>query len=138
MESTLQEVFSIFASEENKEIIQIERVVPMLRSLGYTVDEKGIQGFFKPEITSLTISEIEEMLKIKCIPCITEEDVLQAFQTFDPKKTGKLNISTIKSILESEPNPLSSEEIDACMEILNPDPEGTVEYIKTTLADQGN
>ncbi|KAI5171538.1 hypothetical protein NEFER03_0860 [Nematocida sp. LUAm3] len=138
MESTLQEVFGIFASEENKEIIQRERVVPMLRALGYTVDEEGIEDFLKPEIASLTILEVEEMLKIKCIPCITEDDVLQAFQAFDPKKTGKLNISTIKSILESQPNPLTCEEIDACMEILNPDPEGTVEYIKTAAVDQDN
>ncbi|KAI5187894.1 hypothetical protein NEHOM01_2433 [Nematocida homosporus] len=126
----LQETFTIFANEDNQELVQIDRLPTLLRTLGYIVDPETLKNFFPQAITSVALADLEEMIRVQCLPRLSSNEVLSAFQSFDKSNTGKLTISTIKNILSSGETPLTSEEIDTCLELLNPSPDGMVDYRK--------
>lgn len=136
MEGTIQEAFNIFADDERRDTVRSDQVIPLLRSIGYIVHEESLKELLQGESLYLTLEDIEELLNSNAIPKLSEEEVLRAFEVFDKKKTGEISISLFKHIVKQGPNPCSEEEIDAALEILNPNPEGVIEYVKNTPLNQ--
>ncbi|KAI5191116.1 hypothetical protein NEMIN01_1385 [Nematocida minor] len=132
MENTLQDVFDVFADHTVPNSIRRENVLPMLQALGYIVLSEDVDNALPLGKDLFTFSEIQEILSNDAFSSISKEDVAKAFEVFDSKKTGKMSVSALKSILQTGPYRLDQEEIDACLDILNPSPEGVIEYIKNT------
>lgn len=130
MENTLKEVFDLFADQTEQKSIKREDVFLMLQSMGCIVLGEDVEKALPTGKESFTFSEIEEMVSQNSFLVMSKEDVVKAFEVFDTQKTGKMSVSTLKAILQEGENSLSQEEIDACLEILNPTPEGVIEYLK--------
>lgn len=133
MGSNLQETFTFFADSNNPEIVPAERLEHVLRVLGYTLQDKNFIA--EGRVSSFTLQEIQEMIEQgKCTKSFTEEEVIKAFEMLDKNKTGKINVSTIRQVLEGGDDPFTPAEIDAFMEIFPPNPEGFIEYAKMNEA----
>ncbi|KAI5180234.1 hypothetical protein NEOKW01_0563 [Nematocida sp. AWRm80] len=124
----MNSLFDIF-NDNNK----VQNVNAILRGMGYVLDSNFIKEHADK---SMSISDLESLIKNNKIDKITRDQVLDAFLEFDQKSTGKIPIGKMKSILSGGENPLTEEEIDAAIEILNPNPEGIIEYLKHGLIDQ--
>ncbi|EIJ87818.1 hypothetical protein NEPAR06_1934 [Nematocida parisii] len=133
MNSAVQQVFEIFSDEMNNEYVKRQNILPLLQSLGYIINEQELSTIlpYGKELYSLT--DIRRMTEDKEIPILTVEDVTKAFQVFDSDKAGKLPVSIVKTILQSGTEGFTEEETDAALSLLNPTPEGIIEYTKTGL-----
>jgi len=133
MENKFQCIFGIFADDEKKDSVRAENLLPLLRSVGCLVDEEKLPSYTKEGQAYFTFEEVEEIIgSSNMVPKITNEQVIEAFQKFDKKKTSKISISYLKHILQQGETPFNCEEIDAAIELLNPDVEGLVSYIANT------
>ncbi|KAI5191665.1 hypothetical protein NECID01_1576 [Nematocida sp. AWRm77] len=130
MEGTIQEAFSIFADDERKDLIRSDQIIPLLRSVGYIVHEEDLGELLKQESLYLSLEDVEELLKCGKIPMVSEEEALEAFEVFDKGKTGEISISLLKHIVQQGESFFAQEELDAALEILNPNPEGVINYRK--------
>lgn len=129
MENTLQEVFDVFSDYNKPETVKRENILPLLQVLRYTIRPNDLERIL-PNKQEFTLKEIEEIISAETFPLLTAEEILSAFHAFDHKKTGTLGLSTLKNILQAGPDQFTQEEIDGAIEILNPTPEGVVEYSK--------
>ncbi|EHY64980.1 hypothetical protein NERG_02036 [Nematocida ausubeli] len=138
MDTTLQQVFDIFMDETEQEYVKRQNILPLLQTLGYIVNEQEIQAVLPYEKDAYTVGEIKTMTEEDAFPLLSKDDVLSAFQAYDINKTGKIPIGVVKSILQAGPEGLSEEEVDATLSLLNPTPEGIVEYTKISLLVSDN
>lgn len=136
MENTLKEVFDVFADQSIEGSVKREAVLPMLQSLGYIVLGEEVEKALPAGKDLFTYSEIEDMVEQNSFLVLSKEDVKRAFEVFDTKKTGKMSVSALKSILQTGPQKLDQEELDACLDILTPTPEGIIEYMRNTSLSQ--
>ncbi|OAG31226.1 centrin-3 [Nematocida displodere] len=127
----LQEVFNVFMSQET-ECVDEAHLGSVLRCLGFVVEEETVKEILAKEGGALSFRVLSEVVAGLGGQSVASPEVLKAFEVFDPSKTGKLSISTLKAILKTGPAPLSTEEIDACLDLLNPSPEGVVNYLEST------
>ena len=126
----LQEVFNVFMSQET-ECVDEAHLGSVLRCLGFVIEEEAVKEIVAQEGGALSFRALSEVVAALESRTAKNPEVLSAFEVFDPSKTGKLSISALKAILKAGPTPLSTEEIDACLDLLNPNPDGIVNYVES-------
>lgn len=125
----LQEVFNVFAETDADELSP-EYLGSVLRATGHVISDESLKEVLAGENETLSFNRVLQIAEQIKPAIIEKKDLVAAFEMFDAEKTGKLPVGVLKKILETGENPLEQEEIDACIEILNPDPEGAIDYVE--------
>jgi len=61
-------------------------------------------------------------------PGLNEEDVLESFAVFDPKKSGKVDTKQLQDVMSKMGEPLTKKEFDAVMKDFEVDGDGNIDY----------
>ncbi|CAG9810001.1 unnamed protein product [Chironomus riparius] len=128
---SFREAFYLFAKNRNENPIYIRTVdelVLIMRSLGLSPTVKEITSYMKKYNNKISFSDFLEVVhmhsKVEKLP----DEILDAFQAYDTKNTGKINARILRNILMNWGEKLTEREIQATFREANISITGDVNY----------
>lgn len=109
----------------NKEFLE-----PLLRSLGYNPFPAEVEDMLL-DLGSDNTFDFDSFMVIVSRHSRSvdpEKELLDIFKSLDKERTGRLEVSFVKNILENIKNPLTKEQIENLFEDLRVDEDGTIDY----------
>jgi len=128
---SFREAFYLFAKnrKENPIFIRtVDELCVIMRSLGLSPTIKEITAYMKKYGNKMSFSDFLEVVHkhsgVEKLP----DEILDAFKSFDTKKTGKINARILRSILANWGERLSEREISAIFRESNVEIHGEINY----------
>ncbi|XP_070490974.1 uncharacterized protein [Chironomus tepperi] len=128
---SFREAFYLFAKNRNENPIYIRSVdelVLIMRSLGLSPTVKEITNYMKKYNNKISFSDFLEVVhmhsKVEKLP----DEILEAFQAYDTRNTGKINARILRNILMNWGEKLTEREIQATFREANISMNGDVNY----------
>jgi len=116
-----REAFSLF-DQEGQGFILTKELGTVLRSLGIHASDDEKKGFIEKFDNKgegkIYFTQFLEIIVTKITETKPEEEILEAFRTFDPEKKKVIPVNTFKEILRTYSKNINENEVEEIVEFL--------------------
>lgn len=127
-DSKATQVFK-YLDKTNQGQIDKENIIQAMRYLGIIKTQTEFEALINELPNTITLNQFLNLINKERDNLIDKQDIIQAFEVFDEKKTGKVSAKELYHALSVIGEKLTQNDIDALTKMVQPDKDGLINYL---------